>query len=324
MHIDPAIAALQADPAAQRRAQAALEEARDGWRSGAAAAVLAQLAHYGDGAPIADCPALDDLFAAQGAADQLVTRLVQSMQSRLRAYPLGQVPLRHQYSGGIATLQLAEAGRATLSLITYEHHPELDRTNPATVCFADGERHEFVLAGSGRAQLFEMIEDRGTSAVIDCEQRSLAAGDTLALSGPRVAKQIVGVAGRLSILRLARCGEDAVPSREFRIADGALVHRASGKRSESREELAMALLARMGRSDAAPAIADVTRSGSDHLRWQALRSLLTLDTARGFAELSNIARDPADGLSSAASALRAQLIEAHPQLANMEDIACPA
>jgi hypothetical protein len=61
--------------------------------------------------------------------------------------------------------------------------------------------------------------------------------------------------------------------------------------------------------------------GSAHLRWQAVRECLALDTARGFALLSRIAADPADDLSTSAGALRAQLVETYPQL---ESGPCPA
>ncbi|MGB3379361.1 MAG: hypothetical protein WBA55_11395, partial [Allopontixanthobacter sediminis] len=74
----------------------------------------------------------------------------------------------------------------------------------------------------------------------------------------------------------------------------------------------------------APVLADMARRGSDHLRWQALCECLALDTATGFSALCVIARDAGDTLSDRASSLRAQLIEAHPQLAEFEETLCPA
>lgn len=86
----------------------------------------------------------------------------------------------------------------------------------------------------------------------------------------------------------------------------------------------MGLLARMRRQDAAPAMAEIARGqGSDHLRWQALRNCLALDTAQGFSALTAIAANPADALARPAGALRAQLLEAHPQLTGLEADPCP-
>jgi hypothetical protein len=103
-----------------------------------------------------------------------------------------------------------------------------------------------------------------------------------------------------------------------------LVHRASGDRHESRDEMMMALLGRMRRKDAASVLAALTRSGSDHLRWQALRECLALDSAAGFAALGRIATDPTDDLAPEVGALRARLVKAPPQLARWEPAPCPA
>ncbi len=116
---------------------------------------------------------------------------------------------------------------------------------------------------------------------------------------------------------------NAGPTREFGLADAKLVHQAAGNVRDSRVEMVMALLGRMGRADAAPLLADIAREpGSAALRWQALRECLALETLTGFTALSAIARSPGDELAPAAGALRAQLVEAHPQLKEIE--ACPA
>ena len=150
----------------------------------------------------------------------------------------------------------------------------------------------------------------------------------LKLGGDRT-KRLERIAGRLVILRLAREAVYPRPSHEYRIADGALIHRASGDREESRKEIAIALLARMGRQDAAPVLARITRSSrSDHLRWQALRAALALDTACGFAQLAAIAEDRGDALREPARLLRDHLLASHPQLAKLEPRSdpglCPA
>ncbi len=86
-----------------------------------------------------------------------------------------------------------------------------------------------------------------------------------------------------------------------------------------------ALLGRMERADAAPVLAAISlRPGEDSLRWQALRECIVLDTAEGFGALLAIARNAEDRLAGDAGALRAQLVEAHPQLLELEKSQCPA
>jgi len=78
------------------------------------------------------------------------------------------------------------------------------------------------------------------------------------------------------------------------------------------------LLGKMGRADAAPLIAGMAlEPGSDGLRWQALRECLGLDTLTGFRTLTEMAGRPDDPLANSAGALRAQLIETYPQLAEV-------
>ena len=62
--------------------------------------------------------------------------------------------------------------------------------------------------------------------------------------------------------------------------------------------------------------------GGAGLRWQSLRECLGLDSAEGFRTLCGIARDAADPLFVPAGALRKQLLETHPQLAEVD--LCPA
>jgi hypothetical protein len=79
----------------------------------------------------------------------------------------------------------------------------------------------------------------------------------------------------------------------------------------------------MGRADAAPHMAALARDeGSPAVRWQALRECLALDTMAGFQALCALATSHGDPLAGAAGALRAQLVEAYPQLRQIEP--CPA
>ena len=313
MIVDPDLRALRGDPAAQRQAQTAMEAARGAWRANAGVApILADLARYGSGEPLKRCSALAALMKADGVAANIVGALVSLQCEALAAAPLGQVPFRHQSSGGLAIVQLARAGEASLSLIAYEDQP--GKAAETAICFSDGTRHEIVLAGSAAADLITIVEDRDSQVVFARERRELVVGDTLELPGFAHAKHLRRIDGRLVVLRLARTPDRPLPTRQFDLASGALIHRASGDRRESRHELAMALLGRMKRRDAAPVLAEMTRDGSTHLRWQALRECLALDTAAGFAALSTLARDAGDPLCAPAAGLRAQLVEAHPQL----------
>jgi hypothetical protein len=87
----------------------------------------------------------------------------------------------------------------------------------------------------------------------------------------------------------------------------------------------LALLGRMRRAETAPVMAAIAREPGDaSLRWQALRECLALDTAAGLAALSYLARTGDDPLAPPAGALRAQLIETHPELHALDSAACPA
>jgi hypothetical protein len=102
-----------------------------------------------------------------------------------------------------------------------------------------------------------------------------------------------------------------------------LLHQAAGSPRDSRLELTAALLGRMGRSDAAPMLAAMAEERvSAHLRWQALRECLGLDSAAGFATLTLLAGRDDDPLAGPAAALRSQLLETYPQLAGISP--CPA
>lgn len=324
MRIDPAIAELRRDPAPQQRAQAALERARDGWRvSPPIAALLAELRDYGAGAKFAACPVLARALGDFAFARDLVGRLMTALAAGVRAHPLGHVPLRHQYAQGLAVLQLAQAEGATLSLLCYEARAGAVGL-AETVCFAGGERHEVCLAGAAEARFFELLREEPQRAELACEARRIAPGDRHAFSGPRRTKIVDRPLGRMVMLRAARGDPAPAPAREYRIADGALVHCASGDRAESRDEMAAAVLGAMGRADAAPVLADIVRGpASAHLRWQALRQALALDTAIGVAVLTQVARDTADDLAPPAGALRASLLERHPALAEWSE-PCPA
>ena len=320
MRIDPALAAMRRNPALQRRAQAAMIAAGDEWRRGpATAALLADLDRFGAGAPLEACPALDALFIG-GAAQVLASALCRCLAGVLEQEPFGHPPFRHGFDGQVSTLLLARAGRAHLVL----HSREPGRWDFASARYGDALRYETVLAGKATASVVRVRGEPGRRT-FSSERVELAAGTRLALDLSCEALQIGNVERRLIALRLHRFDARPRPSREYALADGALLLQSAGDMRASRHETMLALLGRMGRREAAPEIAALAcEPGDDSLRWQALRECLALDTAEGFRALSHVARAAGDPLAGPAGALRAQLVEAHPQLLVLEDDRCPA
>lgn len=319
MRIDPAIAALRRDRAPQRRAQAAMLAACDAWRARREVRdLLADFARYGDGAPLEACPALFLPFTDGGAAPGLAAELVRALCAALAAEPLGHPVFRHGYDRGTSTLLLARHGRAQLVL----HAGEPGRRSFDTVSFSDGERREAVLAGEARARI---VRRRGRFGLFAEQRLALGPGVRLALDLNDAALQVIEIERRLVSLRLQRSAASPGPSREYDLATGALLRQAAGRIRASRHEAMLALLGRMRRVEAAPVMAAIAREPGDaSLRWQALRECLALDTATGFAALCDLARTADDPLAAPADTLRAQLVEAHPELAALAPVACPA
>ena len=319
MQIDHTIRALRGSEASQRHANRALEKARAGWDAGAeGAAILADLDRYAAGCPIRDCDALSSLFAGSGP-DAIIPDLMARYLTVLATEPLGQIPLRHAANGKLTSLLLAASGRVQLSLVAYE--PQSNRLETAT--FTGGERHECVLAGSARAVLATLAT--ATGEPMTCQELTLKPGVTLAYDGSRQALLIRHAPARTVSLRLVRpLAADAQPTREYRLADGALVRQSAGDPVASRREMMASLLTALAPDKAAPLLAEQARRGPDHQRWQALRECLSVDTARGFAVLGAIAADTQDSLAAPAAQLKAQLLRQHPALAQLEVEPCPA
>ena len=323
VRIAPRIHALCGDRSAQRTMREAVAAAVGGCRRDRAIApVLAALEAYGAGADLGDCPALEALFSVPGSARETIAPFIARLVALQRNDPLVQLAFRHQSGGDFHFLQIAAKGRATLGLALHDRRCQRGAGGIAT--FPHAERHEVVLAGRAELGLLEIAHDGVAEATIIERRRRVAVGSVLAFTGAGRSRIVRRVDGRLLVLRLARIAEAPLPTRQFALPAGRLVHRASGDRCESRHEMMLALLGRMRRADAAPAMAAMTRAGSDHLRWQALRECLALDTAEGFRALARIAADRTDPLAAKAGALRATLLEAHPELVRLEHAPCPA
>ncbi len=316
MRIGPAIAALRNDRTRQLRAQAMMFAARDAWQGKAGVArVLAGLDEFGRGAPLSACRALAELFAAGDAAGQFVAGFCAAFATALADEPFGQLPFRHSFDGVLATLLLARSSAARLTLVAQEPG-DFETTS---VLLSDAVRHDAVIAGEATARLTRRLAD-GT---FEHRQMHLAMGERSALDLARQMLFVTRVERRLVTLRLHRAAPAPGPVREYSLADGRLLQKTAGDICHSRHEMMVNLLGRMKRREAAPLMAEIAgEEWPDSLRWEALRESLALDAASGFAALDRLARSPADPLAMAAGVLRAQLLEAHPELIAYQESLC--
>ncbi|RDC60442.1 hypothetical protein HME9302_01649 [Alteripontixanthobacter maritimus] len=331
MRIDAELAALRGDDASQRNAERAMANAKRRWLSTPAVARLRQeFAVFDGGSDLAECEELAATMGQLARACALYSGLLDETLPALRRYPWAHLPFRHQRSGPVSVIQLLAGERAELSVVLRDAAAKGGSKQAActTAGFIDVMRHEIVLRGQASGRMVERGTVGGAMRESPCE---LAPGAILAIEGRDHSRIIDQISQPLVSLRLVRKYANPLPTCEYRLADGAKVHQASGDASESGREMAMAVLRAMGRSDAAPYFVQHIRSGHDHARWQALRECLALDTATGFAELQRLVADPSDTLTAHAGAMRAQLLEVHPQLAELPSRAevrepepCPA
>ena len=297
MRIDPALRALRGDDAPQREAQAQMAHAAQLWRENPGRCELGDaMRAFGAGEPLGQCGPLFDLFAHDGPALRLVADFVAHFLPVLRDAPLGQVPSRYAQTGSVSTLLLARQGRAMLSLVSFDGAMLATRPPAQTVSFADGERHEAILAGTARARMIRHAVADPLRSVLNVTPMPLSRGSRFSLDTGRESLLVDSVDGRLVTLRLLRTPERPEPTREYALASCERVHQAAGDMKDSCRELMVALLGRMGCANAAPGMADLACNSAepDHLRWQALREALALDTATGFAALCTVARDADD------------------------------
>lgn len=317
MNVDDRIAALQGSLALQRRCAAAADGAITCWRE-ESRLVLLDLQGFAEGAALEELPNLARTMSDPGVASSFIERWVRMCCMLLREEMLAQVPFRHGQSDKLITMQIATIGRVSLSLLVYEG---MEAANSApTAMFVDREIHEIVIAGKGRARRISIEEQQVTQT---CEP--LVAGSVMKLQGTKSTRQIEAVEGRLVILQLARVPERPALSFTVDIESGRVLRRASGDKSASRQEMALAVLGAMNRRDAVPTIARLAASdAADHLRWEAVRHALALDPVQGFAMLQEIGGSPHDRLASSARNLAESLAVAHPQLAKSEIAPCPA
>jgi len=325
MLIGPELMALRADDTPQRLIQRRLVDQSNAWRrTGPGARLEAELLRLANGAALADLPQLAVLFTpGDPAAADLVGGVAGWLLDELAREPLGQVPLRHQCDRTLATLVLARCHGASLAVQAIDGAGLALKPPAQSVTFAANQHWERVMAGSAMVERVRIVGRTETSVELAREQAVLGAGSVAHRNGRDMAQIFTRVPGIAVLLKLQRLDGSGALSCEYALDDGRLVHQAAGTPRDSRLELTAALLGRMGRSDAAPLLAAMAEeAGSPHLRWQALRECLGLDSGTGFAALTAIARRGEDSLAVPAGALRAQLLEAYPQLAEVP--ACPA
>ncbi len=325
MFIDPRLRALRSDDTPQRDAQACVHQVMRAWSTGPEAAeVLRDVEQFASQRPLCECRALASLFAeGEQSARGLAQSFVAAGCAALSQAPLGHMPMRHYTDGVISTLMLARSGNVTLALTAIDGDGLRGQPVPLAVKFGSAETWEHVLGGSARAELVVGRPRPGDEAELRRDSTMLTSGSVVRYDGEHRALLIERVEGILVTLRLQRRREGVGPAREYELATGKLLHQSSGNSRDSRHELMLALLGRMGRADAAPAMARIAlEQGGMALRWQALRECLALDTQAGFAALTAVASAPSDPLCAPAAALRAQLVESYPQLEALEP--CPA
>ncbi|MCT2398300.1 hypothetical protein [Novosphingobium mangrovi (ex Huang et al. 2023)] len=312
---------LSGDQDQWKKGQAALAERLAGWRAEPeVASVLAGVERFGAGRVLEHCGSLADLFSpGSPRAHAFASGFVAVGVGGLGDYPLGQLPLMHGKRDAVPTLVLASAGRASLALAAYDGVALEGLTAPKTAKFAPQETWIHVLSGSGEADLVLRRDGEGGRAVLRSGRLDLMPGMAYYRYGLREALHVRRVTGSLVLLRLQRQLVDPEPTREYSLPDGALVHQAAARLKDSRRELAMALLGRMGRKDAVTQMARIASGEADPeagegFRWQALREVLALDSAAGFQLLARISAREDDPLAKPAASLQASLLEAWPNL----------
>lgn len=325
MRIDPALAALTADPAPLFGAG----EAARGWSEHPAVVpLLEELAGYGADRALGDCPRLLCLSAGGEVAVRFVREAAAAATRNLAAAPLAPWPWRHFSNGVLHSVTLAAAGEASLSLALIDGaawNAARDPQAPDLAAFQPGSLNAVVVAGVGRGRVLYNRSDDPALARIEARPLAFSPGTAFALAGEREALALDAIDGLLLTLRLYRRPSGDTPARQYAIASGALVHQAASDRSDSQTELMMALLRAMGRSDAAPTLAALARTGAPPARWQALRECLALDSATGFAALLDVAGQVDDPLCAPARKLSESLAAEHPALARMrENLLCRA
>lgn len=325
MLIRPELEMLRSECAPQRRAQQAIEALVQAWRmAGDGARADAELGRLHRGDALEDLPLLRALFCPQSDQVQsFLDGLLPPLLHQVGREPFSQLPLRHSTGAASTALVLARCATTMLTLHCTSGIALSSQPLAETASFLPAETWERVLAGTAEATEFRLAWAGSDRAGLRLASIQLKLGDVRHRQGRDEALLLKKVPTSLVQLRLQRRTDYLQPVRQYRLADGQLVHQAAGMPRDSRLELTATLLGRMKRRDAAPMLAAMAEEqGSDALRWQVLRECLGLDTATGFRTLSKISDRTDDPLRAPAAALRAALIGQYPELKELA--LCPA
>lgn len=308
MHIHPAIAALRASPGDQARlTRRALDLERQFLDSQQGKRLVRALANAAAanraGRSVADADQAELL-------GDWAPSFLQFWASALQADPLLQLPLRHHASRTLFSLIAAQHQGAMLSLAMIDHHQWQAQCraagDQARISFHPGLVHMRMLGGEG---LMARVIVRDGDRLEPGPVQNLRTDSRLTLDGTHQALQLIDVPQSVVMQRLALpCHDPAALACDYRLADRALIRRASADRQTSRAQMHMTLLRAMGRRDAAPMMAQwALNSGSAHDRWQAARECLATDAATGIRLLDRLAEDADDQLRVLARQTRALL-----------------
>ncbi|GMN02696.1 HEAT repeat domain-containing protein [Erythrobacter sp. MTPC3] len=319
MHVHPEIAALRTDPASQRCAQDRMREAQADWhRLPQARRISCELAQYGAGQPLSQCPGLTSLLTDLPVAAAFVAEWQSRILGALSREPLGEVPHHYSCSAGLSNIRLMEHGRAALSILAYERRGGSQTLAPQTALFADRECRELVLAGSGSGTLHHRQGGSTGKGLIASNPAHWKSGNTIELAGADQARQISQVEGSMVLLQLSRTAEKPGPSQELQLDDGEVLQLASGDKSASQRLMALAVLGAAQSEKALPVMRGraLDKAEDADVRWEAVRQTLSIDAARGIALLDILRRDEADPLAGPACDLLDSLIRANPSISN--------
>ncbi|MBO9724380.1 MAG: hypothetical protein J7530_08405 [Novosphingobium sp.] len=276
------------------------------------APVFTALERFGRGVELEVCRPLAALFEGnRDTAGALVSELVRRGVAAIGSFPLGQLPFRHARRETINTVLLAHAGTATLALAVYDGEALARDPPPLTAEFAPKQTWSRVLAGRGRGE--RILRD--SSGTLHVEPVALEPGDALYRNGAREAFRLRNVDGSLVVLRLQRLASLHRPVRAYALEDGAFRGQAALTAEYNRQEMAMAVLAGLGRKDAVPVLSRIVEgTGSAALRWEALRAILAIDTRAGLVLLGTVAAGEDRELAGPARDLHRRLIAQWPEL----------
>lgn len=304
MRIHPAIAALRADPEAQRLMQKDFLDVLGAWEKQTHTKSLEEeLAAFGAGKPLEELALLDGLMADHCAASTFVQIWQRSVIAAARRYPLGSPNCSQKYAAGVSQIELMASGRATLSVTAYEQREEIEW--PRSVVFTDQDTYECVLSGAANGLMHEVRQWDGLDTVIDTCATHWRKGAILVTKGPCETRQVVSVEGAMVLLQLSLKAPAPQPMREFSLDDGALIRMGSGTKSVSERLLAISTLGAMEATGALDAMELCAFNADEDIevRWEAVRQTVSLDLERGFALLQLLAAGEADALREPAREL---------------------